>query len=1679
MKAKTITLSVLAALYAAGVSATASELAAPKSGFKSIAITDQIVQFNQNLTAGTSRNGVSHQRNASQSKNTHRALGATQQQKIPFKHELGLTGERLYIVELSDEPTALYRGGVQGLAATNPRMNQAPALLARQGTMGKLDTKDTNVINYTNYLKGKRDNVISRLQSITGKAANVKAEYSMAFNGFAVKMTQEQAAQVAQMTGVRQVVAEKMYDLHTDVGPEHIGADQIWTGGVGRGEYQGEGIVIGVIDTGINSDHPSFAKEAGDGYVHQMPARYSSYLGDCQAFEDMCNDKLIGVRSYPIITDSFSDYIFPSHRPENGEDYNGHGSHTASTAAGNVLFDVDYLVPELIEQGDGLATGLVFPQVSGVAPRANIIAYQVCFPGDRSYGDEYAGCPSSALIASIEDAIEDGVDVINFSIGSQYGENPWQEPVELSFLAAREAGISVAASAGNSFVPEAASQARGAIDHLSPWLTSVAASTHGREITVEGKAITGFVGGDDTLPDIVGGGITGSYTGPVVKASDYGWQYERCNDAFDDGFFSVDPDGNPFTKAPIVVCERGDIPRVSKAINVAQGGAGGFILYNASSTENIANDAYAIPGILISNESYYGTSENNRFGLEDWLRSGEGHEITITESQVTTKVRQADYVGDFSSRGPNQVVPDIMTPNVAAPGVDVYAAWADEQPFTALPQPTDYTAISGTSMAAPHVAGAMALLKQAHNDWSPAQIQSALMMTASIESVTRARDNNPFDPVPAGYNDAGSGVINVARATKAGLLLDETAANYRAADPENGGTMTNLNVPFLFNDSCEGSCTWMRTFTATTDGTWDVSASSLGMDGLDMLSVDVTPKIISLKAGESQAISVTANILEIGAPNADSSQVQLFGRVDIKPRDLSLPDQYLPMGVRFADDNLPNEVSGIIHRSQGHTLTPEIITDEIQSFNHVVYGLSKAQQFNWKIPMAEYDKRAYMGNEDYAPLTRAELEEASGVEVIFFDVPEGTKRIVWEVQSIDEPHAYASIDLGMDLNGDEDIQWNDEAICYSHTGRDDFCAVNNPTPGKYWAIAANWKFVEEDESNNADNFIVNLAIVSSENSDNLTIEIPENINGLTPFQAKLNYNLEEANEGDAFYGVVGLGSDDFNNSNLGEIPVKLIHHGSDVSIDASQTSSKVGDIVEYQVTLAPNLLGGERDFNITTRLPENLELLEDSIVIGGVGNYQEGLMVEGQVISIDASQASSADVRRHYAFTTNAEDEMCKVPYGDNPNFYDLGLEGYTPIELSGFQRQVLYIPMETNGLPHVPLYGNSEVHSRDVLGISPFGYVQFDPMPTIFNMHLEFNDSFQIFPDTMVAPLWRGDVYMPDNLYFDWDKLKYMNAVYAVITDDHYIFQWDGAEEYFRAIPNADPDAYYNIETIISTDITFEPGDYEIIYAYESLNSTNNDLGSIGIHGYWGERGTFGPAYGYLNDGFAYNDVNTKVSNGTVICADYRGPEQTQLDLTFKARVLANAIGAESVVVVDSQFSDSELVTVSHTLATPSNITVSSFADVSIAENTSLEDIAIIYNDNKGTVNGIEVTGEHVTAVVSGNTSGSTFTVTPDANWYGETQISVTVYDMAYPEDKDTATFTLTVLSDGINLGCTDSSATNYDDKATTDNGTCEYPPASKPSTPAKSTSSGGTYGWMMLLVLSLFAARKVHKTK
>ena len=523
-----------------------------------------------------------------------------------------------YIVQLTDPPLASYRGGIVGLEATNP---------AARGAV-ELDVKSAASKAYLDYLATKQANVRSALQLAIGRAVAVPFTYRYAYNGFAAILTEQEAAAARNVSGVAEVEKEFARELQTDAGPAWIGAPGVWSGADTGGlpGTKGEGVVVGVIDTGINHDHPSFADKGGDGYDHTNPRGTFYGLCDPVLGVPFCNDKLIGV------------WDFTGTSPE---DDNQHGSHTASTSAGNVL-SAEITAPTLT----------LTRNISGVAPHANLITYKACIA---------AGCLSPSLTAAIDQATADGVDVINYSIGGG-PTDPWDDADSEAFLGARDAGIFVSASAGNDG-PRAETVGSPA---NSPWLLSVGASTHNRAFV---NSLTSLSGGATGAPaDLVGKSFTAGYgPAPIVYAGDYGSALCGEGPASPEGSAAVNPFLPGTFHGEIVVCDRGVYGRVEKAANVAEAGAGGFVLANDEpSGDSLVGDAYPIPGVHLTYD--------DGLVLKGWLAQGTGHTGTIAGTTADTSATYGDVMASFSSRGPNKTALDVLKPDVTAPGVDILAA---------------------------------------------------------------------------------------------------------------------------------------------------------------------------------------------------------------------------------------------------------------------------------------------------------------------------------------------------------------------------------------------------------------------------------------------------------------------------------------------------------------------------------------------------------------------------------------------------------------------------------------------------------------------------------------------------------------------------------------------------------------------------------------------------------------------------------------------------------------------------------------------------------------------------------------------------------------------------------------------------------------------------------------------
>ena len=402
-------------------------------------------------------------------------------------------------------------------------------------------------------------------------------------------------------------------------------------------------------------------------------------------------------------------------------DADGHGTHTASTAAGA---PVDSAKIFGIERGP----------VSGIAPGAHVIAYRVC-------ADE--GCFTSDSVAAIQQAIADGVDVINFSISG--GNSPYEDAVELAFLEFYEAGGLANASAGNAG-PEA-----GTANHGGPWVNTVGASTSPRHFL----GVLRLRAADGARFTATGATVTPGLTDkPVVLATAIGGN-DDCSD------LASDAEGRGFppnaAAGKVVVCRRTP-GRNAKAFNVRQAGGVGMILYNRGAPEDnpfepLFTDNFWVPTIAIQGPQPSGS-------FLAFLAAHDGEELASFTTGQASRVRP-DVMTQFSSRGP---LGDFIKPDVTAPGNQILAGhtptpWPGNE--VSGPAGQFFQAISGTSMSSPHGAGVSALVKAAHPDWTPGQIKSA-MMTSSVQEVLKHDAKTPADPFDRGPDRS----VSIARSTR-------------------------------------------------------------------------------------------------------------------------------------------------------------------------------------------------------------------------------------------------------------------------------------------------------------------------------------------------------------------------------------------------------------------------------------------------------------------------------------------------------------------------------------------------------------------------------------------------------------------------------------------------------------------------------------------------------------------------------------------------------------------------------------------------------------------------------------------------------------------------------------------------------------------------------------------------
>ncbi|CAM8897808.1 unnamed protein product [Rhodiola kirilowii] len=499
-------------------------------------------------------------------------------------------------------------------------------------------------------------------------------------------------------------------------------------------------IIIGVLDTGAWPESASFS----DLGLGPPPAKWKGFCTPGTDFT--CNNKIVGGKYFKA-NGIFSAADVPSPR-----DTHGHGTHTASTAAGSVVTGASML-------------GLGYGTARGGVPAARVAIYKVC------WSEAGGGCQDVDILKAFDEAIYDGVDIISLSVGGRVSRNYFDDSIAIGSYHAMQNGILASLSAGNSG-PEYFTTT-----NVAPWSLGVAASTTDRKFVTsvqlgnsqvyQGTSLNTF-DISNNLYQLIYGGDAPNYAGGFDSSIS---KYCVVN--------SLDP---LLVRNKIVLCET-QVPRDGAAAFVA--GAAGA-LYADEGFKDSA-EASALPASYLDLQS--------GIDIYTYMLTNYNPTATIFKTSHGTDTT-APVAASFSSRGPSQVTPDILKPDISAPGVNILAAWPTVAPVTSVIGDTrsvTYNIISGTSMACPHASGVAAFIKSFHPTWSPAAIKSAMMTTAM-----------PMRPLtgPAAEYAYGAGHVNPIKALNPGLVYEAGLTDYINFLCADGYTTPYLQIITGDNSEC-------------------------------------------------------------------------------------------------------------------------------------------------------------------------------------------------------------------------------------------------------------------------------------------------------------------------------------------------------------------------------------------------------------------------------------------------------------------------------------------------------------------------------------------------------------------------------------------------------------------------------------------------------------------------------------------------------------------------------------------------------------------------------------------------------------------------------------------------------------------------------------------------------------
>ncbi|WOG85914.1 hypothetical protein DCAR_0105107 [Daucus carota subsp. sativus] len=555
--------------------------------------------------------------------------------------------------------------------------------------------------------------------------------YHSAIEGFAAQLLESEVVALRKLHDVIAIRPDRRYEVQTTYSYKFLGLSLAKDGAWMESSFGG-GTIIGLLDTGVWPESPSFSD-------HGMPPVPKKWKGLCQEGEKFsssnCNRKIIGARyfsrghrvaSAASSLDSVAEY-------KSARDSHGHGTHTASTAGGSA-------VPMANVLGNGAG------EARGMAPGAHIAVYKVCW---------FSGCYSSDILAAMDFAIRDGVDVLSLSLGG-FPVPLYEDNIAIGSFRAMEHGISVICAAGNN------GPMLNSVANEAPWIATVGASTLDRRFPAIVRLGNGKLLYGESM-----------YPGKNNSSAEEQFELVYLADSQSGGDYCMK---NSLRRAKVqgkmVVCDRGINGRAEKGQVVKEAGGAAMILANTEiNYEEDSVDVHVLPATLI------GFTESVQ--LKKYISSTRKPRAKIIFGGTSIGKSRAPAVAQFSSRGPSFMDPSILKPDMIAPGVNIIAAWPQNLGPAGIPEDSrrvNFTVMSGTSMACPHVSGLTALIHSAHPNWTPAAIKSALMTTAYItdHSGRQIMDGDQ----PAGLFAIGAGHVNPTKAISPGLIYDISPNDY-------------------------------------------------------------------------------------------------------------------------------------------------------------------------------------------------------------------------------------------------------------------------------------------------------------------------------------------------------------------------------------------------------------------------------------------------------------------------------------------------------------------------------------------------------------------------------------------------------------------------------------------------------------------------------------------------------------------------------------------------------------------------------------------------------------------------------------------------------------------------------------------------------------------------------------